>query len=195
MTFLKLGVFCFAALLAFSAAHAQTKLLRFPDIHGDKIVFSYGGDIWTASTAGGDARRLTAHPGVELFPKFSPDGRFVAFTGQYGGDEQVYVVPTRGGEARQLTYYPSQGPLPDRWGYDNQVQGWTPDGERVIFRSLRDAYSLTDGRLYTVNVDGGLPEALPMKISGAGIVSPDGTQAVFSPLMRDFRTWKRYEGG
>ena len=192
---LKLGAVCFTALLAIGAAHAQTKLLRFPDIHGDQIVFSYGGDIWTASTAGGDARRLTAHPGVEVFPKFSPDGQFVAFTGQYGGDEQVYVVPTRGGEARQLTYYPAQGPLPDRWGYDNQVQGWTPDGEAVIFRSLRDAYSLIDGRLYTVDIDGGLPEALPMKISGAGILSPDGNQAVFSPLMRDFRTWKRYEGG
>lgn len=132
---------------------------------------------------------------MEVFPKFSPDGRFVAFTGQYGGDEQVYVVPTRGGEARQLTFYPGQGPLPQRWGYDNQVQGWTPDGRAVVFRSLRDAYSLTDGRLYTVDIDGGLPEALPMTISGAGIISPDGAQAVFSPLMRDFRTWKRYEGG
>jgi len=192
---LKLLASAAAMIIATSAAHAQTKLLRFPDIHGDQITFTHGGDIWIASVEGGEARRLTADPGVELFPKFSPDGRFIAFTGQYGGDEQVFVIPTSGGEARQLTYYPAAGPLPDRWGYDNQVQGWTPDGEGVIFRSLRDAYGLTDGKLYTVDADGGLPEALPMTVSGAGILSPDGTQALFSPLMRDFRTWKRYEGG
>ena len=183
-----------AALLA-ATASADTKLLRFPDIHGNEVVFSYGGDIWIASTEGGGARRVTSHPGVEVFPKFSPDGRYIAFTGQYGGDEQVFVVPSVGGEARQLTYYPASGPLPARWGYDNQVQGWSPDGQSIVFRSLRDASGLTDGKLYTVPVDGGLPEALPMTISGAGILSPDGTQALFSPLMRDFRTWKRYEGG
>ncbi len=183
-----------AALLA-ATAGADTNLLRFPDIHGNEVAFSYGGDIWIASTEGGGARRVTSHPGVELFPKFSPDGQSIAFTGQYGGDEQVFVVPSGGGEARQLTYYPASGPLPARWGYDNQVQGWSPDGGSIVFRSLRDAYGLTDGRLYTVPVEGGLPEALPMTISGAGILSPDGTQALFSPLMRDFRTWKRYEGG
>ncbi|MEO0753435.1 MAG: S41 family peptidase [Pseudomonadota bacterium] len=184
-----------AAVLVAASASADTKLLRFPDIHGNEVVFSYGGDIWITLTDGGGARRVTSHPGIELFPKFSPDGRYIAFTGQYGGDEQVFVVPSTGGEARQLTHYPAAGPLPARWGYDNQVQGWSPDGEAVVFRSLRDASGLTDGRLYTVPVAGGLPEALPMTISGAGILSPDGTQALFSPLMRDFRTWKRYEGG
>ncbi len=195
MTVWKRAALAVALVLATVTAKAETSLLRFPDIHGDEIVFSHGGDLWVAPTEGGDARRLTAGPGVELFPKFSPDGQSIAFTAQYGGDEQVYVIPSSGGTARQLTYYPAQGPLPDRWGYDNQVQGWTPDGTAVIFRSLRDGYSLTDGRLYTVSADGGLPEALPMVISGAGILSPDGTQALFSPLMRDFRTWKRYEGG
>ncbi|MEL7041255.1 MAG: S41 family peptidase [Pseudomonadota bacterium] len=188
----------FAALAVFliaSPATADTKLLRFPDIHGNEIVFSYGGDIWITRTTGGGARKVTSHPGIELFPKFSPDGRYIAFTGQYGGDEQVFVVPSSGGEAQQLTYYPASGPLPARWGYDNQVQGWSPDGESIVFRSLRDGSGLTDGRLYTVPRAGGLPEALPMTISGAGILSPDGTQALFSPLMRDFRTWKRYEGG
>jgi len=72
---------------------AQTKLLRFPDISGDKVVFTYAGDLWLASTAGGTAWRLTAHPGLEVFAKFSPDGQWIAFTGQYDGDEQVYVVP------------------------------------------------------------------------------------------------------
>ena len=78
-------------------AYAQTKLLRFPDVHGDRVVFVYAGDLWTAPSAGGAATRLTAHPGLEVFPRFSPDGRWIAFTGQYDGDEQVYVVPAAGG--------------------------------------------------------------------------------------------------
>lgn len=176
-------------------AIAQTKLLRFPDIHKDAIVFCYGGDLWIASVNGGDAVRLTAHPGLELFPKFSPDGKWIAFTGQYDGDEQVYVMPTRGGVPKKLTYYPARGPLPPRWGYDNQVYGWTKDGKSVLFRSMRDGWDLTDTRLYTVPADGGLPAPLAMPVSGAGDFSPDGTQVVYSPLVRDFRTWKRYQGG
>ena len=93
---------------------AQTKLLRFPDIHGSQVVFTYGGDLWVASTSGGAATRLTAHPGVEVFAKFSPDGKWIAFTGQYDGDEQVYVMPSTGGEPKQLTFYPARGPLAPR---------------------------------------------------------------------------------
>lgn len=177
------------------SAGADTRLLRFPDVNGDTIVFTYGGDLWLAPATGGDARRLTSHPGLELFAKFSPDGSQIAFTGQYGGDEQVYVIPVTGGEPRQLTFYPAQGPLPDRWGYDHQVHGWTPDGESVLFRSLRDGYALTGSRLYTVPAGGGLPSALPMPVAGAGALSPDGERIVYSPLTRDFRTWKRHEGG
>jgi tricorn protease len=95
-------------LLFASALRADTKLLRFPDIHADKVVFTYGGDLWTASTAGGTATRLTAHPGLEVFAKFSPDGKWIAFTGQYDGDEQVYIMPSTGGEPRQLTFYPAR---------------------------------------------------------------------------------------
>jgi len=184
-----------AALAQTVSAGAQTKLLRFPDIHGDKVVFTYASDLWTASTSGGIATRLTAHPGEELFAKFSPDGKWIAFTGQYDGDEQVYVIPSTGGVPRQLTFYPSRGPLPARWGYDNQVYGWTPDGKQIVFRSLREYFDLGDSRLYTVPLEGGLPQALPMPKSGAGDLSPDATQVVYSPLARDFRTWKRYSGG
>ncbi|MEM8799702.1 MAG: S41 family peptidase [Pseudomonadota bacterium] len=172
-----------------------TRLLRYPDINGDTVVFAYAGDLWRVDSKGGAAVRLTAHPGLELFPKVSPDGRWVAFTGQYDGDEQVYVIPVTGGVPKQLTHYPARGPLPPRWGYDNQVYGWTPDSEAVLFRSLRDGYSLTDSRLYTVSYKGGLPKALPMPVSGGGNLSPDEKKAVYSPLFRDFRTWKRYEGG
>ncbi len=186
---------CVAALASAAPAAAQTKLLRFPDIHGDRVVFSYGGDLWLASTDGGLATRLTAHPGLELFPRFSPDGSRIAFTGQYDGDEQVYVMPAAGGVPRQLTYYPARGPLAPRWGYDNQVYDWSPDGRAVLFRSLRYSTDLSDSRLFLAAADGGLPVPLPMPESGAGDLSPDGTRVVYSPLFRDFRTWKRYEGG
>ena len=185
----------FIASTAFSS-EAATKLLRFPDIHDDQLVFSYGGDLWKSSTEGGIATRLTAHPGLELFAKFSPDGQSIAFTGQYDGDEQVYVIPATGGEPTQLTFYPARGPLPPRWGYDNQVYGWTPDGKSVLFRSLRDADGIrANSNLYTVEAEGGLPVRLPMPDSGAGDLSPDGKSIVYSPLSRDFRTWKRYQGG
>ena len=195
-----LGCFCFLTILVcalglLSPAMAQTKPLRFPDIYGDKVVFSYAGDLWVASINGGAARRLTAHPGVEYFARFSPDGKWIAFTGQYDGDEQVYVIPAEGGEPRQLTFYPARGPLPPRWGYDNQVYGWTPDGKSIFFRSMRDAGGSTETRLYTVSVEGGLPVAMPMPDSGAGSLSADGKRIFYSPLFRDFRTWKRYQGG
>lgn len=174
---------------------AQTKLLRFPDIHDNRIVFTYGGDLWLVSEAGGTATRLTAHPGVEVFAKFSPDGKWLAFTGQYDGDEQVYVMPSNGGEPRQLTFYPARGPLPDRWGYDNQVYGWTNDGKHVIFRSLRDGWAPGMSRLYRVSIEGGPAEPLPMPQSGAASYSPGENKLVYSPMARDFRPEKRYGGG
>ncbi len=176
------------------AGAAQTKLLRFPDIHGDRVVFTYGGDLWTASVNGGTAVRLTAHSGVETYAKFSPDGRWIAFTGQYDGDEQVYVIPSGGGEPKQLTFYPSRGPLAPRWGYDNQVGGWTKDG-RIYFRSQRDSWTLPIARLYTVSPSGGPAEPLPMPEAGSGAFSPDGTKMAYSPRFRDFRPEKRYSGG
>lgn len=173
---------------------AQTKLLRFPDIHGDRVVFTYGGDLWVSSASGGTATRLTAHPGVETYAKFSADGKWIAFTGQYDGDEQVYVMPSGGGEPKQLTFYPSRGPLAPRWGYDNQVMGWTNDG-RIFYRGGRDSWSLPIAKLYVVSPNGGPSEALPMPEAGSGAYSPDGSKMVYSPRFRDFRPEKRYAGG
>jgi len=187
-----------AALALFAIApfaSAQTKLLRFPDICNDRVVFTYGGDLWTVSAQGGTAIRLTAGPGLQQSAKFSPDCSQIAFTGEYSGEDQVYVMPVNGGVPRQLTYYPALGPLPQRWGFDNEVYGWTPDGKNVLFRSYIDSFALAQPRLYTVATDGGLPSALPMPISGVGAFSPDGKQLVYSPLFRDFRTWNRYAGG
>ena len=180
---------------ALSTASAQTKLLRFPDIHGDQIAFSHGGDIWLANVSGGQATRLTSHPGVEVFAKFSPDGKSIAFTGQYDGDEQVYVVPTSGGVPKQLTWYPTGGPRAERWGYDNQVYGWTKDGSRILFRSQRASWTLSQTRLYTVSPKGGSAIPLPMPLAGSGAYSPDGKRIVYSKVFRDFRPEKRYAGG
>ncbi len=185
----------FAVLLSAANTSAQTKLLRFPDIHGDRVAFTYGGDIWTAPAKGGTATRLTAHPGIEVFAKFSPDGNWIAFTGQYDGDEQVYVIPATGGVPKQLTFYPAKGPLAPRWGWDNQVYGWSKDGKRIFFRSLRDSWSLPIARLYSVSVDGGPAEGLPMPEAGSGDYSPDSNRMVYSPQFRDFRSEKRYGGG
>lgn len=181
--------------LAIVPLAAQTKLLRFPDIHGDRLVFTYGGDLWAAATSGGTAVRLTSHPGLELFAKFSPDGKYLAFTGQYDGDEQVYVMPSTGGAPKQLTYYPARGPMAPRWGYDNQIYGWSNDGKRVLFRSLRDGWAPGQSRLYSVSIEGGPAEALPMPESGAASFSPGGNKLVYSPRARDFRSEKRYAGG
>jgi tricorn protease len=183
------------ALLAPPVVSAQTRLLRFPAISGDRVAFTYAGDIWTAPVAGGTATRITAHPGMEVFAHFSPDGKWIAFTGQYDGDEQVYVVPATGGEPKQLTWYPARGPLTPRWGWDNQVYGWSTDGKSVLFRSMRDGWTLSLNRLYTVPAAGGPGEPLPMPEAGAGDYSPDGTRVVYSPIFRDFRPEKRYGGG
>lgn len=173
---------------------AGTKLLRYPDIHGDQVVFTYANDLWLANTRDGSlATRLTSHPGIERFARFSPDGKRIAFTGQYNGDDQVFVINLPGGHATQLTWYPTKGPLPTRWGLDHQVYGWTPDGESIVFRSDRDVHE--NGRLYLVDVNGGLPRVLPMPYAGSGDFADDGKRIVYSPTIRDFRSWKRYEGG
>jgi tricorn protease len=193
-----------AALLFVCAAStaAQTRrgddlarLLRFPDINGDMIAFVYAGDIWTVPSAGGTARRLTSHPGLELFPKFSPDGRWIAFTGQYDGTRQVFVIPTEGGEPRQLTFYNEVTNLPPRGGFDNRVLGWTPDGKNVVFRAQRLPQNDRIGRPYLVPVEGGTEQPLAIVESGGVSYSPDGTRVAFTPISNEFRGWKRYHGG
>ncbi|MFN2416786.1 MAG: PDZ domain-containing protein [Pyrinomonadaceae bacterium] len=173
----------------------MARLLRYPDIHGDQIAFVYAGDVWTVPAAGGTARRLTSHPGLELFPKFSPDGRWIAFTGQYAGTRQVYVISAEGGEPRQLTFYNDIASLPPRAGYDNRVMGWTPDGRNVVFRANRVAMSDRLGRPYLVPVEGGTEQPLAITESGGVSYSPDGGRVAFTPISNEFRGWKHYRGG
>ncbi len=184
-----------AAMLLPSPADAATRLLRFPDVCADRVVFTYAGDLWTVGTAGGTAIRLTAGPGVEQAAHYSPDCSQIAFTGQYSGDDQVFVIPASGGEPKQLTWYPTPGPLPQRWGIDSQVYGWSANGDAIVFRSTREAVGIANPRLFSVPVSGGLPSALPMPTAGSGEYSPDGQQIIYSPKFRDYRTWNRYVGG
>ena len=169
--------------------------MRFADIHKDKIVFSYGGDLWLVSSTGGVASRITTNPGLELFPKFSPDGKWIAFTGQYDGNFNVYVMPSEGGQPKQLTFAPDVGDVPERMGPNNMVINWFPDSQRILFLSRRDTYNTWFGRLFSVSIDGGLPERLVLPKGGLTSFSPDRTKIAYNRIFRNFRTWKRYTGG
>ena len=180
---------------AATAADTDTRLLRFADVSRTHIVFVYAGDLYLVGRDGGTAQRLTAHEGLELYPKFSPDGAWIAFSAEYSGTRQVHVMPTAGGTPRQLTYYSDVGPLPVRGGTDYRVLDWTPDGKHVLVRANRVPFDERGGRPYLVPVDGGIETPLAIPESGAGSLSPDGTEFAYTPIDRDFRSWKRYRGG
>src|ERR1700758_218150 len=147
MKLLRRALFVAIAVLAFAAASKtqemqEGRLLRFPDVYKDKIVFSYAGVLCPVSTSGGPARRITTHPGLELFPKFSPDGSHIAFTGQYDGNPNVYVIPAEGGEPKQLTFSTPPIPtLPERMGMENEIINWMPDGKSIVFLSRRNTFN------------------------------------------------------
>ena len=173
----------------------DTRLLRFPDIHENRVVFVYAGDLYIASTDGGAAVRLTSHAGLEQFPKFSPDGSKVAYSAEYNGTRQVFVIPSTGGTPRQLTWYNDVGAMPPRGGSDYRVLDWTRDGQHVLVRANRLPWGVRMGRYHLVPANGG--DETPMEIpeGGGGMFSPDGTKVVYTPIDREFRTWKRYRGG
>jgi tricorn protease len=173
----------------------EGRLMRFPDIHQNQIVFSYAGDLWLVSNQGGVARRITTSPGLELFPKFSPDGRQIAFTAQYDGNFNVYVMPAEGGQPRQLTFNPGMPQVPERMGIENEVITWFPDGKRILFLSRRNTFNSWFGRLFSVSAQGGLPEQFPLPRGGLTSFSPDGNRIAYNRIFRNFRTWKRYTGG
>jgi len=173
----------------------ECRLMRFPDIHQDGIVFVYAGDLWLVPSEGGIARRLTTHIGMELFPKFSPDGKMIALSAQYDGNTDVYVIPSEGGEPERLTYRPGLENLPDRFGFDDMVLDWHPDGKRILFRSWRESYDSWFQRLFLISAKGGFPEGLPLPEAGLTSFSPDGSKIAYNRIFRNFRTWKRYKGG
>ncbi|MGF1579031.1 MAG: PDZ domain-containing protein [Gemmataceae bacterium] len=175
----------------------ETRLLRFPTIHKDKIVFTYAGNLYTVNVEGGVARRLTSHVGFEMFARFSPDGKTIAFTGQYDGNTEVYVMPAEGGVPKRLTYTATleRDDISDRMGPNNIVMGWTNDGSNILFRSRMNEPNSFLGQLYLVSKDGGLPKQLPLPRGGFGSFSPGDGQFAYNRVFREFRTWKRYRGG
>jgi len=173
----------------------DARLLRYPDINNKLIAFVYAGDIWTVPSAGGEAKRLTSHEGLELFPKISPDGQWIAFSAEYSGSRQIWVMPSQGGTAKQLTYYNSVGVMPPRGGYDHVVLDWTPDSKQILIRANRTAFGDRNGNYYLVNLEGGFETELAIVNGGFACFSPDATKIAFTPVDREFRTWKRYKGG
>ncbi len=183
--------------VANQGADQAAALLRFPTLHGDRIVFEAYGNLWQVGRAGGTASRLTSEPGFELMPRYSPDGNWIAFTGEYQGNRDVYVIPAGGGTARRLTFHSdvTAEEAPTRWGPDNMVVGWTPDSRKIVFLSRRDAWNSWYGRLFTVPLEGGLPQPLPLDRGGLLSYGPDGHTIAYNRIFRNFRTWKRYDGG
>jgi tricorn protease len=171
-------------------------LARFPTLHGDRIVFEAHGNLWEVARTGGTARRLTAEAGTDVMPRFSPDGRWIAFTGDYQGNRDVYVMAADGGTVRRLTYWSDIQPdAPLRWGPNNMVVTWTPDSRHIVFLSRRDSWNAWYGRLFEVGLDGGLPQPLPLDRGGLMSYSPDGNRIAYNRIFRNYRTWKRYDGG
>jgi len=165
------------------SAEKGTRLLHQPDISDELVVFVYAGDLFTAPIEGGRATALTTHVGTESGPKFSPDGKYVAFTGEYDGNTDVYVIPSSGGLPVRLTWHPGS----------DQVQGWTPGG-RVLFSSSRFNQN-NRSQLFTISTEGGYPEQLPIPQMALADYSPDGKHIAYTPVNNAFASWKRYRGG
>jgi tricorn protease len=174
-----------AAVPAAAVDVGDTRMLADPAVSAEHVSFVYGGDLWVARLDGSGVRRLTSDVGSESRPRFSPDGRLVAFTAEYDGNTDVYVVPVEGGTPRRLTWHPG----PDR------VQDFTPDGSAVLFTSPRSVHTNRHLHLYTVPVDGGFPERLPVPTAQKATFSPDGSRLAYLPDAEAFIRWKRYRGG
>ena len=180
----------FAALLFLFARPSLAQdekplLLRQPTLNRTDIAFMYGDDLWKVSRDGGQAIRLTAGPGIKRGPHFSPDGQWIAFTGEYDGKLNVYVLAAGGGTPRRLTF--DSGP--------DVVSGWTPDGKNILFSSPRDGFANNTLALFTVPVDGGFPARIPLPLAWEGSYSPDGKFLAYRPTPSPFGNWSHYRGG
>ncbi len=184
-----------APLVLAAAAHAA--LPRFPQPTGDRIVFVADGNVWSVGKNGGEAVRLTSAQGQDMFPRASPDGRWIAYTETSRAGTDIWIVPAAGGAARRLTFHPaSEAGTGGRHGPDNMVVTWTNNSKSIVFMTKRDQWNGQVWNLYKVSVDGGA--ATPMPIDGAvGLASfaPDGHTIAYNRIFRNFRTWKRYNGG
>ncbi len=185
--------FCMAAS---TFAQNEMRLLRFPTIHGNKIVFSYAGDLYTVDKNGGIARKLTNDAGYEMFAKFSPDGKSIGFTAQYDGNTEIYTMPAEGGVPKRLTFTATldRDDIADRMGPNNILMAWKDDNT-LVFRSRMKSFNDFKGQLYQVDAGGGMCEELPLPSGGFCSFSPDKTKLAYNRVFREFRTWKYYKGG
>src|SRR4026209_2587141 len=193
---------CLLAFAVVPLAPAQnlphtTRLLRFPTTNGRQIVFCYAGELYTVAKEGGIARRITSGPGYTSLPRFSPDGTQLAFTSQYDGNTEVYVMPGEGGAPKRLTTSATLGrdDISDRMGPNNLAMTWENTKPLVVFRSRMKSFNDFIGQLFTVGLDAELPQPLPVPRGGFVSFSPDDSKMAFNRIFREFRTWKHYRGG
>ena len=174
-----------------------TRLLRFPTTNGNQIVFCYAGELYTVGKEGGIARRLTSGPGYSSFPRFSPDGSQIAFTSQYDGNTEVYVMPAEGGAPKRLTITATLGrdDISDRMGPNNIVMTWQNTKPLIVFRTRMKSFDAFIGQLYTVGLDAELPQQVAVPRGGFVSFSPDDSKMAYNRVFREFRTWKHYRGG
>jgi tricorn protease len=163
----------------------DARLMQMPAVSRTQIAFVYAGDIWIAPKTGGTALRLSSPRGTEQFPRFSPDGTQLAFSGNYDGNLDLYVMPAGGGEPRRVTHH----------GGNDRLLGWAADGQSLLFSSHRSSFTERVAQLFTVPVAGGLAQRLPVAYGEFGALSPDGKALAYTPVSTDFATWKRYRGG
>jgi tricorn protease len=182
-----LKMLCLAQFLGYLQLEAQIDagLFRYPDVSKTQIVFSYANDLWLVSKEGGNAFKISSPPGVETFPKFSPDGKNLAFTGNYDGNRDVYTLPVMGGIPQRLTEH----------GYQDRVVDWTPDGKSVLFASIRESGKARFNQFYSISSAGGAASKLPLAYAEFGSYSPDGNQMAVTFRTQAGRNWKRYRGG
>jgi len=192
--FLTLSAVCLS--LQLFAQDDEARLMRFPAIHNNQVVFSYAGNLYTVDANGGVARKLTSSSGYEMFARFSPDGKNIAFTGQYDGNTEVYVMSSQGGVPKRVTYTATLGrdDVSDRMGPNNIVMIWK-DNEHIVYRSRCQSFNPFIGQLYIADTSGGLSEQLPLPTGGFCSYSPDGKQLAFNRIFRQFRARKYYHAG
>ena len=186
----------FILLSAIGQDKNEARLLRFPAIFKNQVVFTYAGDLYTVDRKGGTARKLTNDIGYEMFAKFSPDGKNIAFTGQYDGNTEVYLIPSEGGVPKRLTYTAtlSRDDVADRMGPNNIVMTWK-DNNNIVYRSRKKSFNSFKGQLFIANINGGLSEELPLPVGGFCSYSADKSKLAYNRVFREFRTWKYYKGG
>lgn len=184
-------------MLPFFMMAEEARLMRFPSVSKQQIVFTYAGDLYTVPIEGGTARKITSHPGMEMFARFSPDGSQIAFTGQYDGNTEVFTVSANGGVPTRLTFTATLGrdDVSDRMGPNNIVMAWTPDGKSIVYRTRAITFNSFKGQLFKVSADGGQPEQLPLPEGGFLSFNADGSKMAYNRVFREFRTWKYYRGG